>query len=141
MAAWTESERAQIRHALGFGAIFLQAYPLLENAMTSVLATADNGTRPDSSTQVQIQGWLTDLGTVETSLKSLWVQAQVTSADRDVELDVARGTAVLKQEGRRIVGYIASALATNPKRDIFSTPHYGPDGQGVPFDITGGRGF
>ena len=120
MAAWLESERAQVRHALGYSAIFLQAEPRLEYALTAVLAVTDGGTRPDNSTQVQIQGWLADVATLETNLKALWPLAAGGQID-EITADIPRATALLRMEGRRIVTYISKALATAPRADIFSS--------------------
>lgn len=127
MAAWTEAERANLRHYLGFSAIFLQADPRLENAITSVLAVADGGTRPDSATQVQIQGWLSDLATVDLRLKDLWIQAPASQVD-EVKVNPAVGIALLRKEGRRMVNNIARALSTRPRADIYSSASPNPDG-------------
>lgn len=48
---FSETDRAYIRHFLGYGAIFLQAEPRLENAVTATQSTADGGARPDSTTE------------------------------------------------------------------------------------------
>lgn len=127
MAAWTEAERANIRHYLGFSAIFLQADPRLETAMTSVLAVADGGTRPDSSTQTQIQGWLTKLATVDQRLEDLWIQAQATGVD-EVKVNPAVGMSLLRKEGRRLVNNISRALSTTPRADIYSSAPANPHG-------------
>lgn len=138
MAAWTELERAKIRHYLGFSAIFLQADPRLENAMTTVLAIADGGTRADSSTQTQIQGWITDLETVETNLKNLWNKSLALKVDV-IQIDPVRGMMMLRAEGRRIVTNIATALATKPRRDVFSASQTNPYGDSFE-DIATGYG-
>jgi hypothetical protein len=46
----------------------------------------------------------------------------------DVKLDAARGDAVLCKKARRIVGHIAYALSTVPRRDIYSAPPVDPAG-------------
>ncbi|HEU4728391.1 MAG TPA: hypothetical protein VFT22_10890 [Kofleriaceae bacterium] len=132
---WTEVERANIRHYLGFAAIFKQRYPMLENAMTSVLAIADGGTQPDSATQIQIQGWLASLAALETSFDAL-DQHQGAGQVGKIQVDQVRETARLKMKGRRLVNYISAALSTSPKRDIYSSAP--PDSEGVPFDIGSG---
>lgn len=127
MAAWTEAEKANLRHYLGFSALFLQADPRLENAIASVLAVADGGTRPDSATQVQIQGWLTKLSTVDQRLEDLWIQAQAQGVD-EVKVSPAVGMSLLRKEGRRLVNNVARALATRPRADIYSSASPNPDG-------------
>jgi hypothetical protein len=135
MAAWTESQRAQIRHALGFGGLFIQLFPMLENAMTSLLATADGGSRDDDSTQQQVIGWLADIASLETKMKGLWDALITNKVDGDTELDAARAIYMMRNEGRRLVNYIASALATYPKRDIFARSQ--PNVNDLPYDVTG----
>jgi len=135
MAAWTESQRAQVRHALGFGGLYVQLFPMLENALTSVLAVADGGSREDDSTQQQIIGWLADILSLEGKMKGLWDAIIVGKVDGDTELDAARALHMMRSEGRRLVNYIASALATYPKRDIFSRSQ--PNVNDIPYDVTG----
>ncbi len=132
--AWTEEERTRIRHALGFGAIFLQAYPLLENAMTAVQSVDEGGSRPDRSTEDQIRGWLDDIDRIEDRMRGLESKHLANVVDGDTKIDSARALAVLRQEGRRYVNYISTALATYPRRDIFSSAP--PNPSGPPFDIS-----
>ncbi len=135
--AWTEADRAKLRHYLGFAAIFLQADPRLENAITSVQSVADGGTRADNSTETQIRGWIADLESVEVKLKALWDKAMLTEAVGDVKLDALRGRAMLLAEGRRLVTNLATALSTSPRRDIFSATE--PRPQGDAFGAFGDR--
>jgi hypothetical protein len=130
--ALLESDRAYLRHALGFGSIFLQQDPILENALTAIQSIADGGTRVDSSTETLVKGWATDLQTVEGMLKNLWPQAQMAKADES-GIDAFRGRAMLCAEGRRIVGYICRACGlTGPRSDVFSSPA-ALSAQGNPF--------
>lgn len=120
MAAWTEAERVKIRRYLGFSAIFTDSQPLLENAITSVLATADGGSRPNNATQVSIQAILTNLDELEAELKKLWKKAVATQVE-DIKIDPARAMIVLRMEGRRLVTALSVSLGTTPCRDIFSS--------------------
>lgn len=113
---------------MGFAGIFLQADPRLENALTSVLAVIDGGSRPDNSTQLQIQGWLDDLQTIDTNLKSLWNKAMAIDVGKDLKVDPVRGMQMLKSEGRRLVTAIATALSTRPRRDVYSATPANPNG-------------
>ncbi len=134
--AFAESDRVQIRHFLGFSAIFLQADPRLENAILSVQAVTDpGGTRPDNSTELQIKALIVDLQSIETKLKALWDQAQVSAAGK-VALDVFRGRMMLCSEGRRLVNGLCRALGTHPRADIFSSASLTPAGDAFA-DITG----
>lgn len=117
--AWTEADRVKIRHYLGFAAIFHQADPRLESAITAVQSVADGGARPDDSTEQHIRRILADLDIVETRLKALWSQMQAAVID-ELRVDAGRAAAMLRSEGRRLVHGIAAALSTSPRRDIFS---------------------
>ncbi len=117
--AFTETERVQIRRWLGFPAIFQQADPILESAITAVQSTADGGARPDNSTELAIRGYLTELGTLETKWKDLYDQMQAFKLN-NLTVDPLRGLAGIRQLGRQYVGHIADALSTKPRRDVFS---------------------
>lgn len=119
--AFTEAERVEIRKYMGAGSIYLQLFPKLENAITSVQSIADGGSQADSSTEDSIRSYLTKLAALETKLEALHCQAQVVQAGRDeVMLDVAKGIFLLRSEGRRMVGTIARSLACAPVWDFFS---------------------
>ncbi len=118
--AFTEAERVDIRKYLGFPALFQQANPRLEFAMTAVQSTADGGIRPDGSTEALIRKTLGKLATLEDSLEALWTQAQALTVD-ELKIDPARGMMVLRAEGRRLVGIIAVVLNTVPRIDVFSS--------------------
>lgn len=131
---FTESDRVQIRQFLGYAALFLQADPRLELAITTVQSIADGGSRPDSSTETQIKAIVTDLQTIELRLKDLWIQAQAGAVD-EVKVSPARGMAMLRMEGRRCVHKLARCLDTYPRSDIFSSAT--PDPGGYPFPAGG----
>jgi hypothetical protein len=125
--AWSEADRATLRHYLGFPALFDQAEPRLENAIRSVQAEADGGTRPDNSTETQIRGWLAQLARVEARLEEVWDEAEALKVD-ELGIDPARALALLRSEGRRVVGNLARALGTVPRHDVFSSPAFSADG-------------
>jgi len=129
--AWTESDRATVRHYLGFPALFHQAEPRLENALTSIQSEADGGTRPDNSTELQIRGWLAQLARIEARLEEVWDEAEALKVD-ELGIDPMRALALLRSEGRRIVGGIARALGTRPRYDVFSAPQINPHGSPFP---------
>jgi hypothetical protein len=128
---WTEADRAQIRHYLGFSALFLQADPRLEQAIDSVRSRADGGTRPDDSTERQIRGWLGQLARIEERLAEVWEEAEALRVS-DLNVDPYRAMALLRSEGRRVVGGIARALATRPLHDVFSASPPDPEGSTFP---------
>jgi hypothetical protein len=95
--------------------------------MTSVLAIADHGTRPDNSTELQIRGWLAQLAKIESRLQDLWDEAEALKVD-ELGVDPMRAMALLRSEGRRIVGRVARALGTAPRHDVFSGAEPNPHG-------------
>jgi hypothetical protein len=136
--AWIEADRALLRHYLGFSAIFLQADPRLEQAITSVQSQAvPGGTRPDDSTERQIRGWLAQLAKIERRLEEVWDEAEALKVS-DLGVDPYRAVALLRSEGRRIVAGIARALATRPVHDVFSSAAPDPEGATFPL-IDSGR--
>ena len=116
-----------MRHYLGFGALFHQADPRLENALSAVQSSADGGTRPDDSTEKQIRNWLAQLARIEARLEELWDEAEALKVD-ELGIDPMRALALLRSEGRRIVGAIARALSTSPRHDVFSAAEPNPNG-------------
>lgn len=119
--AFTEAERVKIRKYLGFSAIYLQAEPRLENAITAVQSTADGGTRPDSSTETAIReqlGILDDITDKIAELRDCLGTAQVNK----VQVDNVRALIALRQQAWIEVGYLSDPLATRPVRNVFAPP-------------------
>ena len=129
--AWTEADRVAIRSYLGFADLFLQADPRLESAIASLQARTDGGTRPDGSAEAQIRRWLAQLARIETRLEEVWEEAEAGKVD-ELGVDAYRGMALLRSEGRRIVGRLARALATTPVADAFAAAPVDPDGSTFP---------
>jgi len=138
--SYAEVDRTWIRHFVGFGAIYLQAEPRLESAISATQSVADQGTRPDSSTENFIKGLLygtASSGTVNgvtpgpTSTTGMafvtpatrgMVQIESNIATQDsflgtmkadggeVEIDPVRETKRLRSEGRRMAHALARML-------------------------------
>jgi hypothetical protein len=65
--SYSETDRSWIRRYVGYGAIFLQAEPRLENAISATSASTDpGGARPDSSTENNIKGIIYGFAAVTT---------------------------------------------------------------------------
>ena len=122
MADWTETQKTWIRDALGFSSIFIQADPRLENAINSIRAIADGGTRPDNSSQLEALSICEEIKEVYCELRNARKQLTVVSVNK-IKLDAARGIIMLRSEGRRLVTRLSAILSTNPRRDIFSASH------------------
>lgn len=128
-STFTEANRVQIRRWLGFSAIFIEADPRLENAIKSVQAVADGGTRSDDSTVLAIKDYLTKLASIETEWVKLTTQGGMQGGTIDeLKIDPLRGLAGLQKIGRMYVGFIADALSTRPRRDVFTAPKLLADG-------------
>lgn len=134
---FTESDRVSLRGYLGYSALFLQADPRLELAITTVQSIADGGTRPDSTTETAIKAIVTQLQTLETRLSDLWIQMQATAVD-EVKVSPLRGMMGLRMEGRRLVHKLARHLDTAPRSDVFSSVEPNPSGYAFP---QGGHGW
>ena len=125
-AVFTETEKTQILYWMGAGRLYAQLWPKLINAMQAVLSVADGGSQPDDTAVLAIQGWLTTLASIETSLTNLYCQMQVMEAGSDrVKLDPIKAIYALRSEGRRYVGHISDTLGTRALRDVWSSPDYG----------------
>ena len=119
--AFTESDRVQIRKYMGTGSIFLQLYPILENAISAVQALADGGSRPDNSTELEIRVQLANIVNIETKITCLYDQLEIITAGQEkVEINATRALYVLKNEGRRFIGNLSRLLACAPMFDYFS---------------------
>jgi hypothetical protein len=123
----SQQDRVNVRHFLGYAAIFKQEDPRLEGAMTAIQSVSDGGSQPDSSSENALRSMVADALTVECSLKSLWTQMQVGKAGTTI-IDALRGMGGLRMEGRRIVNGISAILSTWPRRDIFSGATVNADG-------------
>lgn len=147
--AFSELDRTWVRHYLGFSAIWLQAEPRLENAITACQSTADGGSRPDSSGEnyikAMVYGSAASTGTAGVTIGGtaqnvtfttpairglIQIESQIaqidillgTSAVDEVRVDGAREMIRLRVEGRRIVYALARMLGMRgPRVDVFSS--------------------
>ena len=156
--AYSEQDRTLIRHFLGFGAIFNQADPRLEAAITASQSLANGGSRPDSNGENYVKGCI--YGTVAQSgtavtpgpttqsttfampatIGLLAIEAQIqqlypitfvlSSDNQEAVIDPARGMILLRIEGQRVVNFMARFLGMKrPRADIFF-----PEGGGIQDD-------
>lgn len=154
---FSELDRSWIRWALGYSAVFIQADPSLEAAITAAQSTADDGSRPDSSSENFCKGILygfaavtgtsgvtpgpfaqnvtfamparRGLLTVWASIDALDYSMGATQADGgDAKIDVARERVRLCMEGRRLIHAISTMLSTAVVKDIFGSPEIDPSG-------------
>lgn len=126
--AWTESDRVQMRHFLGYSATFTQVDPRLESAITSTQSIVDGGQRPDSSTETAMRGVIADLQSIEAKLRTLWPLMHGLAVD-ETRADPVRGAMMLRSEGWRLACSLARFLDTRPIANVFSSAvRPSPDG-------------
>ena len=118
--AYIESDRVAIREYLGFSALFLQADPRLESAITISQAIVDGGTRPDNSTELRAKAIIVSLQAIDQALNDMTGTYGATAVD-EIKVDTARETARLRMHGRMYVHRLARIFDTFPRSDIFSS--------------------
>jgi len=123
--AFTEADRVQIRQYVGWTAIFLQAQPLLESAITTIQAKADGGNMVDNSTELLVKGLIIQLQAVDAKL----FQIDCLGANQvgNIQQDNIRARMVVQQYGRMLVGRLCTVLSLEgPISDCFSSLPPGP---------------
>jgi len=148
---YQEQDRVWVRHFVGFGAIYLQAEPRLESALTATQSIADGGSRPDSSTENFVKStiygsaavtgpvgvtpggtaqnvaftmpFLRGLIQIEANIARLDSFVGALSVDEDAtSLDSVRETKRLRAEGRKGVHALCRMLGMKgPRADMFSS--------------------
>lgn len=121
--AFTEADRVQIRQYVGWTAIFKQAQPLLESAITTIQGPPD-GQAVDNSTELLVKSYLVQLQAVDTKLFNL--DCLGTNQVGNIRQDNIRARMVVMQWGRVLVGRLCTVLSLEgPISDCFSA---GPTG-------------
>lgn len=110
--ALTEAQRVSIRFYLGWSARFHQTDSRLEQAMNAVDGLPD--------TQTQVESVLTDLGDVSDKLKDAYDRLKALKVG-SIELPGKNEIALLRSEGRRHAGSLASILGVEVRHDVFGT--------------------
>jgi len=148
---YSETDRTYIRRFQGFSAIWLQADPRLENAITATQSIADGGARPDSNAENLIKSLIYGAaavtgtsgvvvsGTTQNDSFSvpavrglIQIEAQIAQLDSflgasqvdggDVKVNAVREQARLRAEGRRLVYQMSRHLGMRgPRVDVFSS--------------------
>lgn len=123
--AFTEADRVQIRQYVGWSAIFLQYYPLLESAITTIQTVADGGVRADNSTELLVKSLLVQLQAVDAKLAN--IDCLGTNQVGNIQQDNIRARMVVLQYGRMLVGRLCTVLSLEgPISDCFSSAPAGP---------------
>jgi hypothetical protein len=117
----------KVRRWLGAPAIYHQADPRLETALTSIQSAADGGTRPDNSTETAIRGYITTLETLEAQRTAL-VPVMVVGRQDDSTVDALRAKAGIENLMRQQIGHICDALSMRgPYRDVLTSVRANPN--------------
>jgi hypothetical protein len=121
MSTLTPAQRAQIRTYLGWTARFAQTDTRLEWAMNAIDAD------PDPSNYNNVTALLTQIQTLkDTTLPSTYGRLKAVEVG-SIKISEARGTggkgeeiAILRSEGRRMVGELAVIFGVEVRHDVFS---------------------
>jgi hypothetical protein len=137
--AFSQLDITYLHRFIGFGAIFSQAWPLVDNAIHAVESIADGGSQPDSSAENYIKGLIYGSAAVTgtagvtpggaSTTGSTFAQPAIrgllqieqaiafqdaligaTEAEGDAKIDAYREIARLRSEGQRYCNLIAVAL-------------------------------
>lgn len=120
---------------LGYAAIFLQADPRLESAITAVQAVSDGGTRPDNSSELAVRNIITQLQAIDTARQTLIPMMFVNKAD-EAGMDPVKADCAYRIQARTYVHRLARFMDTEPRADIYSAGYPQPAYPSAPF---GGR--
>jgi hypothetical protein len=123
---FTVAERVLIREYLGYAAIYKQADPRLESAITMIQAVPD-GDQPTADEEDRVRAILGILQDVDAKIINLDVQQGVLRAEGGTDLDSAREMARLQMRGRMYVNRLAHKFDTEPRSDCFAaTQRFAP---------------
>ncbi len=115
--AISEVNRVQIRMRMGWPPGHTE--PRYDAQITRIQSVADGGVMPDSSTEDFVVVLLGKIANVETKITETLDLLSVNRAD-EANIDAARGTMMLRSEGRRLVAQMAFVLDAPPLVDTFS---------------------
>lgn len=118
--AFSEAERIKIRRYLGAPEIYLDAEPLLENAMNAVQSPP----KPTVANEDAIRALLVQLDTLDAKLLEVGCLATVQVGN--IQMDPIRAQFYVRSTARIYAGRLAVALGLNgPIRDAFGPQEVG----------------
>lgn len=132
--AFTELERIKIRKYLGAPEIYLDAEPLLENAMNAVQSPPKATTANEDA----VRALLVQLDTLDAKLLEVGCLSNVKVGN--IEMDAIRGLYYVRQIARTYAGRLAVLFGLNgPIRDAFGSQPVGDIS--MPMQMDGRRAF
>lgn len=127
---FTNAERAKIRMYLGWSARFHQSDSRLEQAMNAVDQEVDNSSRD------LIIGHITSLDSIQTRITAAYDRLKALKVG-SIDLPAEKEIGMLRSEGRRIGGIVASIFGVETRHDVWAgagnkgfAGHDGPGGGG-----------
>jgi len=117
--AFTESHRAAIRAWGGWAAAHRDLQ--LERQITACQSIADGGINPDSSAELLIIGYLTELAALDLQIQEVLTAPEAFKVN-ELTIDPARGLAILCKRGRQLIGRLFNAMNYSPRCDVFGSP-------------------
>lgn len=125
---FTSAQRAKIRWYLGWSARFHQFDSRLEQAMNAV------DSEPTDDTSALIIANLTAMDALNTSIVAAYQRLKATKVG-SIDLPGGMEIGMLRSEGRRLTGQVASTLGVEVRHDVWSgtgnKSFAGPDGLSV----------
>ncbi len=119
---FTDVEKANIRLYMGWSARFHQGDSRLEQAMSAIAGESSDATHD------LVTGLLTTIEDIDTRITSSYNRMKANKVG-SIDLPGAQELGLLRSEGRRFVGRLASILGIETRHDVFSgsTPRGGHD--------------
>lgn len=116
---FTQEQKRQIRHYLGYSRLRSQNNPTLEGAITSAeqLAVSEDG----GALVDWVASTLVDLVAIDQKMKDNWDSFLAQEAVGDVKINSVRANAGMRMEGRRLVTALSVALDTPVQLDVYSS--------------------
>lgn len=113
--ALTDQNRADIRYYLGYSARYFHTDTVLESAMSSLESD------PEASTQVLAD--IVKCQDIDTRLEATYDRLKALQVC-DITLAHKKELCVLRSEGRRYVGRIASTIGVPVRHDVYGSGMY-----------------
>lgn len=110
---FTNAERAKIRMYVGWSARFHQSDSRLEQAMSAVDQEVDNSSRD------LIIGHITALDAISTRITAAYDRLKALKVG-SIDLPAEKEIGMLRSEGRRIGGIVASIFGVETRHDVWA---------------------
>ena len=113
--ALTDQNKADIRYYLGYSARYYHTDTVLEGAMSSL--------ESDAEAETQVLADIVKLQALDTRIEGTYDRLKVLKVC-DIQLAHKKEMCLLRSEGRRIVGRIASTIGVPVRHDVYGSGRY-----------------